>query len=87
MSEKKLSKCDRLHRVYYVTKARQDNNVTNHIDLVYAEIEIELSRPIWPSVVCDENHIGQQHGRLYNCIILQNQYWTILIDRIKYSLW
>lgn len=42
MSEKKLSKCDRLDRVYYVTKARQDNNVTDHIDMVNVEIKTEL---------------------------------------------
>lgn len=44
--KKKLSKCDRLDRVYYVTKYRQDNNVIDHIDLVYVEIEIELPGPI-----------------------------------------
>ena len=27
-------------------KTRQENNVTNHIGLVFVEIEIELSKPI-----------------------------------------
>ena len=39
-------------------KMRQ-NNVTNRIDMVYIEIEIELVWPIWLSVVYEENQIGQ----------------------------
>ena len=38
-------------------KTRQDNNVTNHMSLVYAEIKIEILRPIWPGVIYDENQI------------------------------
>ena len=32
-----------------------DLDMSDHIGLVYAEIETELSRPIWPSAVYDEN--------------------------------
>ena len=32
-----------------------DLDMSDHIGLVYAEIKIELSRPIWPSAVYDEN--------------------------------
>ena len=39
-------------------KARLDNEVMDHIDLVYIEIKTELSRPIWSSVVSCEDHIG-----------------------------
>ena len=35
-------------------KTLQDNDMIDCIGLVYAEIEAELSGPIWPSVVCDE---------------------------------
>ena len=34
-------------------KTTQDNDVTNHIGLVYAEIETKLLGPIWLGVVCD----------------------------------
>ena len=36
-------------------KTRKDNDVTNCIGVVYVENEIELSWPIRPSVVYDEN--------------------------------
>ena len=36
-------------------KSKKDNDVTDLIGLVYAKIKIELSRPIWPGAICDEN--------------------------------
>ena len=36
-------------------KTRHDNNVTDQIGLVYAKNDTELSRPIWPGIVCDKN--------------------------------
>lgn len=36
----------------------------DRIGLVYVEIETELSRHIWLSVVYDENQMGEQHNRL-----------------------
>ena len=36
-------------------KTKHDNDVTDHIDLVYAETKIEMLGPIWPSTICDEN--------------------------------
>ena len=36
-------------------KTRDNNNVTDHISLVYAKIETELSRPKWLGTICDEN--------------------------------
>ena len=36
-------------------KARQDNDRTDHIGMVYSKIKTKLLRPIWLSVVCDEN--------------------------------
>ena len=40
-------------------KTRQDNDVTDHIGLLYAKIESELSGPISPGVVYDENQKEQ----------------------------
>ena len=51
----KLSCCDRKDWVWFVTKTKWDNDVTSRISLVYVETEIELSGPIWPGVVSDEN--------------------------------
>ena len=48
-------------------KTKQDNDMTNRINLVYVEIEIELSIPIWPSAVFDENQTRQQRDRSYKC--------------------
>ena len=45
--------------VWFVTKIRQDNDVIDRIGLVYAKIEIELSGPIIPGAVYDENQIRQ----------------------------
>ena len=36
-------------------KIRQDHDVTNHIDAVYAKNDIELSWPIRLSAECDKN--------------------------------
>lgn len=40
-------------------KARQDSDVVDRIGLVYIKIDIELSGPIWPDVIYEENQIGQ----------------------------
>ena len=42
MPKTKLSCRDRLDHVRPMTKTRQDNDVIDHIGLVYTEIEIEL---------------------------------------------
>ena len=41
-----------------VKKTKQDNDMTDYIDLVYAETEIKLSGPISMDVVCAENLTG-----------------------------
>ena len=48
-------------------KTSQDNDVADHIDLVYTEIETQLLGPIRLGVVCDENQIGQLYDRLNRC--------------------
>lgn len=40
-------------------KTRHDNDLTDHIGLIYAKTKNELSGPIGPSVVYDENHTGK----------------------------
>ena len=48
------------NRVQYVTITRKDNDVSDHIDAVYAENDTELSWPIGLGVDYDEIQIGQQ---------------------------
>ena len=67
MPKTKLSCRDRLDHVRPMTKTRQDNDVIDHIGLVYTEIEIELLGHIWPGVVCDEYQIGQWLDWSYRC--------------------
>ena len=45
--------------VLFVTKTRQDNDMTSYIGVVYAKNETELLRPIELGVVCYQNQIGQ----------------------------
>lgn len=61
MPKTKLSFLDLLDRVWSVIKTIQDNDMTNHISLVYIETKIELLRPIELSVGCYKNEIGQRH--------------------------
>ena len=42
-----------------MTKTKQDNDVTNHINVIYAENETKLLWSIGPGAVDDENRIGQ----------------------------
>ena len=46
MQKMKLSYLDQSNRVLFVTKTRQDNDVTGCIGLVYTETQFEISRPI-----------------------------------------
>ena len=41
-------------------KTKQDNDMSNHTSAIYTEKETELSWPIGPSAVCDENQLGIQ---------------------------
>ena len=55
MLKMKLSYRHQSNPLQVVTKTKQDNDVTNRTDTVYATNEIELPSLIRPSVVCDEN--------------------------------
>ena len=41
-----------------MSKTKQDNDVNDSIDLVYAKIKTQLSLPIWLDAVYDENNTG-----------------------------
>ena len=51
----KLNCHDRSEWVWYVTKTRKNNNVTDCIGVVYIENKTELSWLIGLGAVCDEN--------------------------------
>lgn len=57
--KKKLSSCDQSNRDRSMIKTKQNNEVTDHISLVYAEIDIELLGPIWSGTIYDKNWTGQ----------------------------
>ena len=59
MPKTKLSYHDWSDWVLFVMKTRQDNDMTKHIGVVYAENDIELSWAIRPSVLYDENQKRQ----------------------------
>lgn len=69
----KLSYGNRLDRVWFMTKTRQDNDLIDRIGLVYAKNDIELSRLIWLTVIYDENETGQWLDQLYRCRLHKNQ--------------
>lgn len=54
MSKMILNYHDQSDRVSTVTKTRLENDVTNHIDVVYTKNDIELSRSIKSGVIYDE---------------------------------
>ena len=55
-----------------MTKTGQDNDVTDHTNLLYAENEIELSCLIQQCIIYDENYTRQQHDRWYS----QQENWN-----------
>ena len=52
-------------------KTKLDNDVTDHIGAIYVENKIELSWPIQPSAVYDENQKRQRCDRTYKCSLRQ----------------
>ena len=61
--ENKTKLRDQLNQIWYVLNTKQDNDVIDHIGLVYAKTETELARSIWLSAIYDENQIEQQCDR------------------------
>ena len=57
---KMILKChDWLNRLLSVTKARHDNEVTDHTGAIYVENNTKLSWAIRLGADCDENQVGQ----------------------------
>ena len=48
-------------------KKKQNSDVTNRMGVVYLENDTEQLWSIGPSVVCDENKIGELRDRYYKC--------------------
>lgn len=49
---------------YQKKKKKQDNDFTDHIGMVYVDIEIEPSGSIWLTMIHDENQIEQRRDPL-----------------------
>lgn len=79
----KLSYGNRLDRVWFMTKTRQDNDLIDHIGLVYVKNDIELSRLIWLTVIYDKNETGQWLDQLYRCRLHKNQNWIVRTYRTR----
>lgn len=54
-------------------KPMQENDVTDSTNAVHVKNEINLSWPIEPGTVCDENQTGYRHDRSYSSFLLLNQ--------------
>ena len=63
----KLSYRARSNHVWSMKKTRQGNKIIDHIGMVYAKTETELSRPINTGTICNENQTGQRRDRLCKC--------------------
>ena len=68
-------------------KTRQDIDVTDHKDVVYAKNEIELSWSIKQGAICDENRTGQWHDWLYSCNLSWKQNWVVMTYWTGCGLW
>ena len=62
-----LNYWDLSNHVQFITKTRQEKDMTNCIYVVYDEIETELLGPIELGMVCYQNKTRQQHVQLYRC--------------------
>ena len=50
-----------------MSKTKQDNDMTDRIGLVYAEIKTQILIPILLGTICDENHTRQLCDWLEKC--------------------
>ena len=61
----KPSYSDRSDWVRSLMKTKQDNNMRDHIDVIYYKKETELLWPIGSSTICDKNRTAQRCDRSY----------------------
>lgn len=59
MLKMKLNCHDQSSQVRYVMKTKKDNDMTDCTEVIYTKNKTELSWPIGPGVVCDENQTWQ----------------------------
>ena len=83
----KLNYCDLSNRVWSMMKPMQENDVTDSTNAVHVKNEINLSWPIEPGAVCDENQTGYRHDGSYSSFLLLNQNWIIKTYLTKCDLW
>ena len=55
MPKLKLNCYDLFDHVQFVMKSKQENDVTDYIDVVYTKNKTELSWPIRLGTICSEN--------------------------------
>lgn len=84
MLKTKLRCYDRSNWVWYMTKTIQDNDAIDRTSLIYAEIE--LARPLWLGVACDENEIRQWCDRWYKYCLRRKQNWVVVTYQIECGL-
>lgn len=51
-----------------MSKTKQENDMADHIGLVYVEIETQLSIPMWLGAIYDENQTGKRLDRSYSAV-------------------
>lgn len=51
--------------MWFITKTKQDNNITDRRGLIFIEYDIKLSRLNGQCAVQDENETRQQHDQSY----------------------
>ena len=73
---------DRSDWVPFVTKTRQDNNMTYCTYMVYVEKETKLLWLIEPCLVYDKRQTGQRRDQLHRSGLCQKWNWAIVTDRL-----
>ena len=68
-------------------KTKEDNNVIDCTDVVYAKNDVELLWPIRPSADYDEKQIGQLRDWSYRCRLCQKQNRATMTDQIGSDMW
>ena len=91
-SKTKLSCHDKSYQVWYRTKTKHDNNMTDHIGLVYVENKIELLWLIWQGVIWERNQLEQWCDWTYRWSMLKTILncrdsfdWVLSMTRTKHA--
>ena len=68
-------------------ETRQDNDMIDYTDAIYAQNEIELLGPIWSGAVYDENQIRLRCDQSYRCGLHLKWNWVVMTDWTEFHLW